>query len=155
LRNAARRLRQSLDILSVSSLYETAPVGFQNQPAFLNAVIAVDAPEDPRELHRIIREIEADLGRKRTFANAPRTIDLDILIHGETVLSDGELEIPHPRMATRAFVMVPLAEIAADQVHPILQKSFAEIAAELGDTSNDIRVIDSPEWIDRDQRPSD
>ncbi len=144
-----RRIKQSFPLLAASSLYETAPVGFQNQPAFLNAVIAVEAPDSPHAFHRTIREIEADLGRKRTFANAPRTIDIDILVHGDTVIGDEELEIPHPRMATRAFVIVPFAEIAPDERHPITGKTFAELAADLGDTSGDVWPIDDPGWVDR------
>lgn len=150
MRNAVRRIRHAFPVLAASSLYETAPVGFQNQPAFLNAVIAVDAPDSPHEFHRVIQGIEADLGRKRTFTNAPRTIDIDILLHGETVISNTELEIPHPRMAERAFVMVPFAEIAPEERHPVTGKTIREMRNELGDTSRDVWEIDDPGWVDRD-----
>lgn len=148
MRRAVRRIRQSLAVLVASSLYETAPVGFQNQPAYLNAVIAVEAPDDPHELHLIIQDVEADLGRKRTFANAPRTIDIDILLLGETVLKDETLEIPHPRMHDRAFVLVPLAEIAPDTVFPGGQQSLTALVEELGDTSQAVWVVDDPAWVD-------
>jgi 2-amino-4-hydroxy-6-hydroxymethyldihydropteridine diphosphokinase len=151
MRNAVRRIRQSVKIDAVSSLYETAPVGFQNQPPFLNAVLSIDSPDDPQELHRLLQEIEADLGRKRTFANAPRTIDIDILLFGEHVIADATLEIPHPKMTNRAFVLVPLAEIAPSDEHPVHGKSFRQLALELGDTSEDVWVVDGPEWVDRDR----
>lgn len=148
IRSAARRIRQVLPILSVSSLYETAPVGFQNQPAFLNAVLAVDSPDDPHALHHILQDVEADLGRKRTFINAPRTIDIDILLHGDAVLKNDTLEIPHPRMLERAFVMVPLAEIAPDELHPVRKQSILDLGRELGDTSTAVWVVEDPSWAD-------
>lgn len=138
-------------MLAVSSLYETAPVGFQNQPAFLNAVIAVDSGDDPHRLYRIIKDVEADLGRKRTFANAPRTIDIDILLFGDLVLKDELLEIPHPRMLGRAFVMVPLAEIAPDELHPVRDQPYSELVRNLGDTSRDVWSVDGPAWADQDR----
>lgn len=149
MRNAARRIRQTTPIVASSSLYETAPVGFQNQPAYLNAVLEIDAPEDPRELHQFIQRIEADLGRKRMFANAPRTIDIDILLHGESVLKDEVLDVPHPRMVERAFVMVPLAEIAPDVVHPVLNRPISDLTADLGDTTKAVWVVAGPKWIDQ------
>ncbi len=148
LRAAAKRIRERMPLLNASSLYETAPVGFQNQPTFLNAVLEVDAPEDPQELYRIIREVEADLGRERTFANAPRTIDLDILLHGDTVLEAEHLTIPHPRMHERAFVMVPLAEIAGDVRDPRSGITMRDLAGKLGDTSAQVWVIAGGDWID-------
>jgi 2-amino-4-hydroxy-6-hydroxymethyldihydropteridine diphosphokinase len=139
-----------LPILSVSSLYETAPVGFEDQPAFLNAVLAVEAPADPHELHRILQDVEADLGRQRTFLNAPRTIDIDILLHGDVALRDDKLEIPHPRMLERAFVMVPLAEIAPDEFHPVRKQSIVDLENELGDTSAAVWIAADPDWVDSD-----
>jgi 2-amino-4-hydroxy-6-hydroxymethyldihydropteridine diphosphokinase len=149
MRSAARRIRQLFQNVSVSSLYETSPVGFQNQPAFLNAVVAAEAPDDPREVHRLVREIEADLGRRRTFANAPRTIDIDILLLDDTIITEPNLQIPHPRMHGRAFVLVPLAEIAPDLTHPALSRTITELLDDLGDTSNAVWPVMGPEWIDQ------
>lgn len=155
MRNAARRIRQALPLLGVSSLYETAPVGFQNQPAFLNAVLVVDAPDDPHELHRIIQDVEADLGRKRTFVNAPRTIDIDILLHGDLVLSNESLDVPHPRMTERAFVLVPLAEVAPDEIHPASGQPITELVEALGDTSGAVWAVEDQGWIDRARPEAD
>ena len=149
MRNATRRIRQAFPLLAASSLYETTPVGFQNQPAYLNAALIIDAPDDPHRVHRIITDIEADLGRKRTFVNAPRTIDIDILLLGDQVVQSDELSIPHPRMLERAFVMVPLAEIAPDVLHPVTGRSMTELAAELGDTSSEVWIVEDPGWVDR------
>jgi 2-amino-4-hydroxy-6-hydroxymethyldihydropteridine diphosphokinase len=151
MRRAVRQIGRTLPILSVSSLYETAPVGFADQPAFLNAVVAVSAPDDPHELHRTLQEIEEHLGRKRTFANAPRTIDIDILLHGDAILRHDTLEIPHPRMLQRAFVMVPLAEIAPDTLHPVQQQAIVDLERHLGDTSAEVWIFANEDWVNCDR----
>lgn len=97
-----------------SSLYRSAPVGLLNQPDFINAVVAVDTALSPLALLRHLLAIEARHGRVRSVPNAPRTLDLDLLLHGDTVLHGDELTLPHPRMHQRAFVLLPLLEIAAD-----------------------------------------
>jgi len=110
-------LRGSL-FVAVSSLYRTAPVGLRRQPDFINAVVAVKTRLEPRELLEELFAIEAHFGRERTVRNAPRTLDLDLLLHGETVLHDAALTLPHPRMHERAFVLAPLAEIAPELMIP-------------------------------------
>lgn len=95
-----------------SSVYRTAPMGHADQPAFLNAVAELDTELGPAELLGALHAIEARHGRRRSFPNAPRTLDLDLLLHGEATLSTDALQVPHPRMHERAFVLAPLAEIA-------------------------------------------
>jgi 2-amino-4-hydroxy-6-hydroxymethyldihydropteridine diphosphokinase len=103
--------------VAVSSLYRTAPVGLKRQPDFINAVVAVKTRLEPRELLDELFAIEARFGRVRdpgSSRNAPRTLDLDLLLHGEAMLNDPGLTLPHPRMHERAFVLAPLAEIAPE-----------------------------------------
>ena len=99
-------------LIAQSSLYRTAPVGYAGQPDFINAVGAVETTLSPRELLEALLTIELNHGRVREFANAPRTLDLDVLLYGELKVHEEGLTIPHPRMHERAFVLVPLAEIA-------------------------------------------
>ncbi len=117
---AAKRLAKLGRVRKRSSLYSTAPVGFTDQPRFLNAVVALKTTLAPRALLEALLEIERTLGRDRTAgqANGPRTLDLDILLYGDLVLREHGLEIPHPRMAERAFVLAPLNEIAPQARDP-------------------------------------
>ena len=101
-------------LIAQSSLYRSAPVGFMNQPDFVNAVAAIRTALTPRALLDALLAIERSQGRQREFANAPRTLDLDIALYGERAINEPGLSVPHPRMHQRAFVMVPLAEIAPD-----------------------------------------
>ena len=101
-------------LIAQSSLYRTAPVGLRNQPDFINAVAALDTELAPLGLLEALFAIEAGFGRSRSVPNAPRTLDLDLLLYGETVLETAQLTLPHPRMHERAFVLAPLAEIAPD-----------------------------------------
>ena len=103
-----------------SSLYRSAPVGLLNQPDFINAVVAVDTPLPALELLRQLLTIEARHGRVRSVPNAPRTLDLDLLLYGELQMREAELTLPHPRMHQRAFVLLPLLEIAPDIILPVL-----------------------------------
>lgn len=98
--------------VAASSLYRTAPVGLRHQPDFINAVVELVAFEPPRLVLDELFEIEARFGRRRSVRNAPRTLDLDLLLHGDTISDDPQLTLPHPRLHERAFVLAPLAEIA-------------------------------------------
>jgi 2-amino-4-hydroxy-6-hydroxymethyldihydropteridine diphosphokinase len=119
----ARALREiaalpDTELVHTSSLYESAPVGYSTQPNFINAVAEIETALAPRALLDHLLRVEQSHGRRREFPNAPRTLDLDILLYGEDVIREPGLAIPHPRMHERAFVMVPLAEIAPDAFIP-------------------------------------
>ena len=109
------------EFVAASSLYRTAPVGLKHQPDFINAVVALDTRLGPHELLDELFALEARFGRVRepgSVKNAPRTLDLDLLLHGDSVLNDPTLILPHPRMHERAFVLAPLAEIAPNLIVP-------------------------------------
>ena len=105
-------------LVSTSSLYRTAPVGLRNQPDFINAAARLQTTLSPEQLLLALFDIEAAFGRSRSVLNAPRTLDLDLLLHGDTTLEDQYLTLPHPRMHLRAFVLVPLLEIAPECTIP-------------------------------------
>jgi len=132
LTQALELLSQHMVIENVSSVYETEPVGFEEQPLFLNAVCRVTTQLKPEQLLRLAKKIEAELGRKPGPPNAPRPLDIDILLHGKQVISTQDLIVPHPRLAERAFVLVPLAEIAPDFIHPVSKKTVMQMLHELG-----------------------
>ncbi|MEC5397263.1 2-amino-4-hydroxy-6-hydroxymethyldihydropteridine diphosphokinase [Uliginosibacterium sp. H1] len=106
------------EVVAVSSLYRTAPVGYAHQPDFINGVAAVDTQLGPRALLDALLQLEQDWGRERSFRNAPRTLDLDVLLYGDQTVDEAGLHVPHPRLHERAFVLVPLAEIAPHLVLP-------------------------------------
>ena len=122
LRAAVEDIRKLPDttLVARSSLYRSAPVGLVNQPDFINAVVAVDTALTPLALLRELLAIEARHGRVRSIPNAPRTLDLDLLLHGDSRQGSPELTLPHPRMHQRAFVLLPLLEIAPDAQIPDL-----------------------------------
>ncbi|HXK07856.1 MAG TPA: 2-amino-4-hydroxy-6-hydroxymethyldihydropteridine diphosphokinase [Verrucomicrobiae bacterium] len=118
----------------VSPVYETEPVDYKAQAWFLNLVAEVETGLFPRQLLAQTRRIERELGRVRTLPKGPRTIDIDILLFGAAVMRTPELEIPHPRMAERRFVLQPLADLAPDLRHPVTHRSVREMLAGLADT---------------------
>jgi 2-amino-4-hydroxy-6-hydroxymethyldihydropteridine diphosphokinase len=130
---AARRLDSLEQLISRSSLYSTAPVGFAAQPRFINAVVALATKLGPRELLDALLAIEQDFGRDRiaSIANGPRTLDLDILLFEDLEISEPDLKIPHPRLSERAFVLVPLNEIAPQVIVPGRGETVAQLLAAL------------------------
>jgi 2-amino-4-hydroxy-6-hydroxymethyldihydropteridine diphosphokinase len=145
LRDALLMLRDVGEVTSVSSLYETDPVGFTAQPAFLNAVAAIETGLNPDEVVRRLLDIERALGRERSFANAPRPIDLDLLLNGDTIARQLDATVPHPRMHQRAFVLAPLAEIAGAVVHPEFGTTIADLLMALPDQRG-VRLYRGPGW---------
>ncbi len=118
-----------LRTLRTSSIYETAPRDVEDQPWFLNQVIECETDLFPRQLLARLQKIERAMGRKRRVAKGPREIDLDILLFGEAVVKAHELEVPHPRMIERRFVLEPLAELVPDKKHPGTRKTMREMLA--------------------------
>jgi 2-amino-4-hydroxy-6-hydroxymethyldihydropteridine diphosphokinase len=134
-------LDAGLDVIRLSSIYETEPVEYENQPAFLNMVAELRGstlPSPEQMLARLLR-IEYALGRTRDIHMGPRTIDLDLLIFKEQQLESEFLTVPHPRIALRRFVLVPLNELVPSLVHPVLRKPISELLAQTNDRSTVIR----------------
>ncbi len=130
---AALRLESLGRVVRRSSLYSTAPVGFPLQPRFINAVVMLETALSPRELLEQLLAIELEFGRNRAASvpNGPRTLDLDILLFGDLEISEPDLNVPHPRLAERAFVLVPLDEIAPQAIVPGRGETVARLLAEL------------------------
>jgi len=130
-------------IQHVSSVYETEPVDFLDQDWFLNAVLEAQTELDALDLLRALRVIEARMGSKKAFAKGPRLIDLDILLYGNETIDTPELEVPHPRMLERRFVLAPLAEIAPSLRHPTWKSGVAKLLADLSDHSEVRKIRDA------------
>ncbi len=127
LNEAIQRLEAAgVRIVRRSTIHETEPQDFKDQPKFLNMAVEAETDLTPLALLAAIQKIEAEMGRQRTIPKGPRTIDIDILFYANQVIASADLEIPHPRLAQRSFVLNPLSEIAPDLRHPVTGKSVRE-----------------------------
>lgn len=124
---ALAALPPAVTVLRTSPIYETPPWGYIDQPTFLNQVVQAETNLTPLELLAYLKEIEKTLGRKDSFKNGPRQLDMDILLYGQAVINLPQLVIPHPRMHERGFVLVPLADLAPDLRHPVLERSVRDL----------------------------
>jgi len=140
LKQAIASLSPQMDVKAKSRVYETPPWGYTDQPTFLNQVVKVDTYVGPEPLLKHLKRLEIALGRVPSFQNGPRLIDIDILFYDDLVLNTPSLVIPHPQMHERAFVLMPLNDIAPALSHPSIGKTVSEMLA-LCDTSG-IRVYD-------------
>ncbi|MCY4378561.1 MAG: 2-amino-4-hydroxy-6-hydroxymethyldihydropteridine diphosphokinase [Candidatus Dadabacteria bacterium] len=143
---ALRSMEKCARVLAVSSLYESDPVGPQDQPKFTNAVIKVETELSPFELLDHLKTIEKEIGRKKTKRWGPRVIDLDIIFYGDLVISTDSLVIPHPRAHERRFVLEPLLEIEPAAWHPVKNMAVRDICSGLGN-SQAISKTDGPEVL--------
>src|SRR5450432_851795 len=150
----AENLRRAMELLvnvgveikKASSIYETEPVDYLEQEWFLNSVLEAKTNLDPLALLRAMRDIEAALGSKKAFAKGPRLVDLDILLYGDQSIDTEELQVPHPRMLERKFVLVPLVEIAPELRHPGWPATAKEILAKTKDPSEVRKFTKPPNW---------
>jgi len=143
LKDGLAALREAgVGVQQISSVYETEPVDYLTQPWFLNIAVQAETCLAPAPLLLTLRQIEAQLGSEKPIAKGPRLIDIDVLLYGQTIVDTPELQIPHPRMHLRRFVLEPLAEIAPAERHPISGLTASELLARTPDKSV-VRKVDT------------
>mgnify|MGYP001044482987 CR=1 FL=1 len=123
--------KRGIIVKKKSSMYETEPWGVKDQPQFINMALEVETELEPHELLRTLKDVEREVGRGVTFKWGPRIIDLDILLFNDLFLREDNLQIPHPLMHERDFVLKPLCEIAPERIHPLLKVSICDLLQEL------------------------
>ena len=126
------RVANTIEVLRSSSVYQTSPWGLKDQPYFLNCVIEVGTKLPPAGLLERAKAVEETLGRQPALRYGPRLIDVDILLYGSVVVEQRDLEIPHPRLHLRAFALIPLAELAPELIHPVLNLTVGQLAQKVG-----------------------
>lgn len=135
LENASGKIQEKIGPITLhSNIYETEPWGYSRQPYFLNQVVQIETSLTPLQVLQLLMETETGMGRTRTFRNASRIIDLDILFYGEEIIHEKDLIIPHPSISARKFVLVPLSEIAPQFIHPVLKKPVKQLLDECTDS---------------------
>ncbi len=139
-----------ISVSQVSAVYETAPWGYPNQALFLNQIVEIETQISPADLLSAIKKIEKEIGRTPSFKYGPRVIDMDILFYGDQIIEQENLTIPHPHLSERAFVLVPLADLIPDFVHPKLGKTVAQLKQAI-DCSSVVWYADAGEIYDRTQ----
>jgi len=127
-------------VIKQSQTYETAPVGLENQPDFLNRVIEVESERTPCALLTLLQDVERRLGREREVPNGPRSVDLDLLLFHDWIQRTYTLSLPHPRMHERRFVLIPLVEIAPDLRCPRLQRTYREVLADIDSSGQEVEL---------------
>jgi len=127
--------KEGVEILKMSSLYETQPVDFPSQPWFYNQLVEVRTEANPEALLDLIKKIEQKMGRKRRLKKGPRIIDMDIILAEGSVIRKKELKIPHPRMERRNFILLPFVEISPDKVHPVFKEDMKTLWKKSDDRS--------------------
>jgi len=152
-------LDHRLPVRALSPLYETEPVGYLDQPSFLNMVLAIDGTGwDPWRLLAVCQEIETSLGRRRSIPQGPRTIDLDLLLFGQWVVAESraglDLVVPHPRLAERPFVLIPLCDLDPALLHPVLGKTVAQLLAAVSPQTSSSSVAPGVRRYDPGGRPT-